>query len=161
GACAASVHADDDLRVPKADDVAVGQLPLLHRCVVHGGAVGGVEVRQQRGLAVPSDLEVATRDTGVGQPELCVLAAADDVGALAQLLCAATAVVGLKRDACVADRPVVVLGVAAGGVAALAVLVLACLGSAIPARRVVATVVGLTVVGLTVGLTLLLIAALL
>ena len=138
GACAPSVHADDDLGMPEADDVSVGQLPLLHRGVVHGGAVGGVEVRQQRGLAVPPDLEVATRDTGVGQPELCVLPAADDVGALPQLVGAATAVVELERDVGVARRPVVVLAVAAGSVATLAVLVLAGLGSAIPARRVVA-----------------------
>ena len=130
GACAASVHADDDLRMPEADHVSVGQLPLLHRGVVHSGAVGGVEVRQQCRLAVPPDLEVATRDTGVGQPELCVLPPADDVGALPQLVGAATAVVKLERDVGVARRPVVVLAIAAGRVATLAVLVLARLGSA-------------------------------
>src|ERR1700736_4622428 len=165
GACAAYVRADDDLGIPEADLVPVGQLPLLHRGVVYSGAVGGVEVRQQGRLAVPPDLEVATRDTRVGQPELCVLSPADDVGALPQLVGAATAVVELERDVGVACGPVVVLAVAAGRVAALAVLVLAGLGSAIPARRVVAAIVGLAVLGLAVlglpvGLALLLIATL-
>src|ERR1700731_2694915 len=41
-----SMDVDDDLRVPQPDHVAVGQLPFLHRRVVDGGAVGGVEVRQ-------------------------------------------------------------------------------------------------------------------
>src|SRR6185437_4996891 len=53
------VDSDDDFRVAQTDDVAVGQLPLLDRCVVHGGAVGGVQVRQQRDLSIPADLQMA------------------------------------------------------------------------------------------------------
>src|ERR1700722_11326299 len=41
---AALVNADDDLGVTQTDHVAIGQLPLLYRCVVNGGAVRGVEV---------------------------------------------------------------------------------------------------------------------
>src|SRR5258707_498096 len=93
-----SVNSDDDLGVAQADYVAVGQLPLLYRCVVNSGAVCGVQVRQQRDLAIPTDLEVAARHSGVGQPELGVLAATDDVGALAQLIGAAAAVVELQGD---------------------------------------------------------------
>src|SRR5690349_21203880 len=52
------VDPDDDLRVAQADHVAVGQLPLLDRCIVHRGAVGRVQIGQQRDLTVPADLEV-------------------------------------------------------------------------------------------------------
>ena len=63
-------------------------------------------------LAVPADLQVPTRHPGVGQPELRVLAAADHVGALAQLVGAAAAVIELQRDGRSGCR---VLGLAAGG----------------------------------------------
>src|ERR1700759_4547041 len=81
-----SMDVDDDLRVAQPDHVTVCQLPLLDRRVVDGGAVGGVEIRQQRDVAVPTNLQVAARHTGVRQPELGVLAATDDVGAVAQLV---------------------------------------------------------------------------
>src|ERR1700753_4092431 len=55
-----SMNVDDDLRVPQPDHVAVGQLPLLHGRVVDGGAVGGVQVGEQRDVAVPPNLQVAT-----------------------------------------------------------------------------------------------------
>ena len=84
--------------VPQPDDVAVGQLPLLHRRVVDGGAVGGVEVGEQCHLAVPPDLQVPTRHPGVRQPELGVLPSADDVGAVTQLVGPSTAVVELQGD---------------------------------------------------------------
>ena len=103
---------DDDLRVSQPDDIAVGQLPFLHGRVVDGGAVGGVQVGQQRDLAVPPNLQVAARHTGVGQPELRVLAAADDVGALAQLVGTPAAVVELQSDGG-AGRGVAALPVAA------------------------------------------------
>jgi hypothetical protein len=93
-----SMDMDDDLRVTQPDHIAVGQLPFLDRCIVDGGAVGGVEIGQQRNVAVPANLQVATRHTGVRQPELRVLAAADDVGAFAQLVSASTAVIELQRD---------------------------------------------------------------
>src|ERR1700754_1928647 len=105
-----SVNADDDLGVTEPDHVAVGQLPLLYWRVVHGGAVGGIEVGQQRDLAVPADLEVPAGHPRVRQPELCVLAASDHVGALTQLVSTATAIVELQGD-----------GRAAGGVAAVGV----------------------------------------
>jgi hypothetical protein len=41
---------------------------------------------------------VSARHTGVGQPELGVLAAPDDVGAVAQLVGPATAIIELKSD---------------------------------------------------------------
>ena len=75
-----------------SDDVAVSELPFLHRGVVHGGAVGGVQVGQHGDIAVPADLHVPTRDAGVGEPELGVLTAADDIGALTQLEGAVAAV---------------------------------------------------------------------
>src|ERR1700742_2097447 len=93
-----SMNVDDDLRVSQPDYIAIGQLPLLNRRVVDGGAVGGVEVGQQRDLAVPPNLQVATRHTGVRQPELGVLAAADDIRAFTQLVGAPAAVVELQRD---------------------------------------------------------------
>src|SRR6478735_8256613 len=130
-----SVDADDDLGVPESYHVAVGQLPLLHRRVVHGGAVGGVEVGQQGDLAVPPDFQVSTGDAGVGQPELSVLTASDHVGALAQLVGPAAAVVELKGD----------VG-AACGIVALPVLLAAVLLAA-------------TVAGVLIGATLVRVAA--
>src|ERR1700758_3818677 len=121
-----SMDVDDDLRVAQPDDVAVCQLPLLHRRVVDGGAVGGVEVRQQRDVTVPPDLQVSARHTGVRQPELGVLAAADDVGTFAQLVGAPTAVVELQGDRG-PRRRVAALAVAAvaAGLRGLAVVVVA------------------------------------
>src|ERR1700712_2014456 len=91
-----SVNADDDLGMAQTDGVAVGQLPLLNGSVVDRGAVGGVQVGQQRDLAVPTDLQVPPRDAGVRETELRVLAASDDVGALTKLVGAAAAVVELE-----------------------------------------------------------------
>ncbi len=93
------------------DHVAIGELPLLHRRVVDRRAVRRIEVGQQCHLAVPADFQVTTRNTGVGQAELSVLAAADDVRALTQLVGAAAAVVELQRDGG-AGRGVVALAVA-------------------------------------------------
>src|SRR5246127_776562 len=93
-----SVNANDDLRVAQADHVAVGQLELLDRCVIDGGAVGRVEVGEERELPIPADLQVTARHTGVRQPELRILPAPHDVGALAQLVSPAAAVVKLQGD---------------------------------------------------------------
>ena len=92
------MHANDDFGVADSDDITVGQLPFLYRCVVDGGAVSGVQVRQQCQLAVPSNLHVAPGHSGVRQPELRILATADHVRALAQLVGSATAIIELQRD---------------------------------------------------------------
>src|SRR6478735_3846839 len=151
-----SVDADDDLGVPESYHVAVGQLPLLHRRVVHGGAVGGVEVGQQGDLAVPPDFQVSTGDAGVGQPELSGLTASDHVGALAQLVGPAAAVVELKGDvgaACgIVALPVAAIAAGRGG-RRLAVVIssgsgVAVAGVGVSARSrrfAVAAVVGLPV----------------
>src|ERR1700689_5040148 len=130
-----SVDVDDDLRVAQPDHIAIGQLPLLNRRVVDGGAVGGIEVGQQRNLAVPPNLQVATRHTGVRQPELCILAAANDVRAFAELIGASTAVVELQRDRRARGRVAALLSVTAAvtaGVRGLAVVVVAA-GLGVPA----------------------------
>src|ERR1700761_3342469 len=114
-----SMDVHDDLRVAQPDHVTVCQLPLLHRRVVDGGAVGGVEIRQQRDVTVPPDLQVAARHTGVRQPELGVLAAADDVGAVAQLIGAPAAVVELQGDRGPGGRVTTLLPVAAAVAAGL------------------------------------------
>src|ERR1700733_8590547 len=128
-----SMDVDDDLRVPQPDHITVGQLPLLHRRVVDGGAVGGVEVGEQRHLAIPTDLQVATRHTGVRQPELRVLTTADDVGAFAQLVGAPASVVELQGDRGprkeIAALPVPAI---AAGLCGLAVVVVAS-GLGVPA----------------------------
>src|ERR1700733_12223257 len=124
-----SMDVDDDLRVPQPDHITVGQLPLLHRRVVDGGAVGGVEVGEQRHLAIPTNLQVATRHTGVRQPELRVLATADDVGAFAQLVGAPASVVELQGDRG-ARRRVAALAVAAGFCGLAVVVVMSGLGVA-------------------------------
>src|SRR5271169_2289892 len=148
---------DDDLRVAQPDHVTVCQLPLLHRRVVDGGAVSGVEIRQQRDVAVPTDLQVAARHTGVRQPELGVLAATDDVGAVAQLVGAPAAVVELQGDRGPRGR-VAALPVAAAVAAALGgltILVVTPRRLAVPAavcrsgRLAVTAVVGLLAVVLT------------
>src|SRR5215218_4703121 len=102
----ASVDADDDLGVSETYHIAVSQLPVLNRCVVHGGAVRGVEIGQQCDLAVPADLQMPAGNAGVGQPELGVLAAADHVGAFAQLIGPPAAVVELEGDRGAACREV-------------------------------------------------------
>src|ERR1700760_5081001 len=130
-----SMDVDDDLRVAQPDHVTVCQLPLLHRRVVDGGAVGGVEIRQQRDVAVPTNLQVAARHTGVRQPELGVLAATDDVGAVAQLVGASTAVIELQSDRGPGGR-VTALSIAAD-VGGLAVVVFA------PGLLGVSTAIGL------------------
>ena len=149
------MNADDDLGVAEPDHVTVGQLPLLHRRVVDRRAVGGIEVGQQRDLAVPADLQMPAGHPGVGQPELGILAATDHVGAFTQLVGTAAAVVELQRDSGAAGR-VVALAVAAvaAGLALLAVVVAAAPGLAIirlgvtgaGRRLAVAAVVGLGVV---------------
>jgi len=53
-----SVSVDDDLGMSQSDHIAVSQLPLLDWRIVNGGAVGGVEVRQQRNLTVPANLQM-------------------------------------------------------------------------------------------------------
>ena len=60
----ASVQTNDDLGMAQPDDVAVGELPFLDRCVVDRGAVGRVQVLQHRDLSVPADLQMPTRDPG-------------------------------------------------------------------------------------------------
>src|ERR1700761_8525480 len=148
-----SMNMDDDLRVAQPDHVAVCQLPLLHRRVVDGGAVGGVEVRQQRDVTVPPDLQVAARHTGVRQPELGVLAATDDVGAVAQLVGAPAAVVELQGDRGPRGR-VAALPVAAA-LRGLTILIVVPRRLAVPAavcrsgRLAVTAVVGLLAIVLT------------
>jgi hypothetical protein len=121
------VNADDDLGVAEPDHVAVGKLPLLHRCVVHRRPVGGIEIRQQRDLAVPPDLQMPARHPGVGQPELGVLAAADHIGAFTQLVGPAASVVELQGDGGTAGRVVAlaVAGAVATGLALRTVVVAA------------------------------------
>src|SRR5271166_2039918 len=151
---------DDDLRVAQPDHVAVGQLPLLHGRVVDGGAVGGVEVRQQRDVAVPADLQMAARHTGVRQPELGVLAAADDVGAFAQLVGAPTAVVELQGDRG-PGRWVAALAVVAvaAGLRGLAVVVVATRRLGVSAARGAVGRSGSVTVTAVVGLLAILLAA--
>jgi hypothetical protein len=90
------VNPDDDLRVAQTDHVAIGQLPLLYRGVVNGGAVSGVEVGEERDLSIPADLQMTARHPGVRQPELSILAATHDVGAFTQLVGPAAAIVELQ-----------------------------------------------------------------
>src|SRR5271166_6405807 len=151
---------DDDLRVAQPDHVTVGQLPLLHGRVVDGGAVGGVEVRQQRDVAVPADLQMAARHTGVRQPELGVLAAADDVGAFAQLVGAPTAVVELQGDRG-PGRWVAALAVVAvaAGLRGLAVVVVATRRLGVSAARGAVGRSGSVTVTAVVGLLAILLAA--
>src|SRR3954465_11446383 len=87
-------------------------------------------------------------DTGIGQPELGVLAAADDVGAFAQLVGAAAAVVELQGDR-MSGRRVLALGwglgvsaVAAAGGLAVVIVPAALL---VAALLVAAAVVGLAI----------------
>src|SRR5690606_33309478 len=94
-----ALGAEHQRRVADPDDVAVGELPGLHRGAVHRGAVGGTDVRQRRALAVPGDLEVTTRDTGVGKPEVGILASADHVAALLERVGPVRTVVELQ-DGC-------------------------------------------------------------
>src|ERR1700731_2951951 len=82
--------------MPGADHISVGELPILHGGTVDERAIGGTQIREHRGLAVPADLDVPARDTGVGQPEVGVLAAADDVAAFPELVSAAAAVIQLQ-----------------------------------------------------------------
>ena len=84
GLRASALGAVEQGRVTDADRVAVGQLPGLHRRPVDRGPVGRPEVGQGGLLAVPVHLEVTTRDPGVGETELGVLSAADDVRAVAR-----------------------------------------------------------------------------
>ncbi len=91
-----SEDADQDFRVACADHIAVGELPVLNRGTVHGSAVGRTEIGEHRDLAVPADVDVAARHTCVGEAELSVLPATDDVAALAELVVAAAAVLELQ-----------------------------------------------------------------
>src|SRR6185295_6151673 len=68
---------------------------------------------QQGDLTVPADLQVPARHAGVRQPELGVLAAADHIGALTQLVRPAASVVELQCDGRCAAGRVVALAVAA------------------------------------------------
>src|SRR5271163_4847942 len=157
--------------MPQPDYIAVGQLPFLHRRVVDGGAVGGVEVGEQCHLAVPPNLQVAARHTGVRQPELRVLAAANDVGALAQLVGAPAAVVELQGDRGagrrVAALPVAAVADVAAGFRGLAIVVVASgLGVAaggggvcLAGRVTVTPVIGLLTVSRPTGVALLVAAA--
>src|SRR5271155_4105381 len=94
-----AMDVEGELRMTPAGDITAGPpLPFLHGRVVDSGAVGGVEVGEQCHMAVPTNLEVTAGHTGVRQPELRVLAAADDVGPLTQLVGAPAAVVELEGD---------------------------------------------------------------
>ena len=108
-----------------ADAVAVGELPAVDLDVVDGRSVGGVEIGEHRGAAVPADLDVATRHAGVGQAELCVLAATDDVGALTQLEGAVAAVLEEQRDrgGCIATGVSVALVVPIAGLLCVTLLI--------------------------------------
>lgn len=82
--------------MPHSDDVTVRELPGLHRGAVHGRAVRRPDVGERRALAVPGDLQVTARDTGVGEPEVRVLATAHDVATLLQGVRPVRAVVQLQ-----------------------------------------------------------------
>src|SRR6478735_8963003 len=84
---------EDDGGVPDVDQVAVCELPRLHRRAVDRGAVGRSEVVQHGGLPVEVDVDVPSGDRGVGESERGVLTAADHVRATLQLVAAARAVV--------------------------------------------------------------------
>src|SRR5580693_10551418 len=72
-------------------------------------------------MAVPTDLQVAARHTGVRQPELGILAATDDVGAVAQLVGAPAAVVELQGDRGPRGRVAPAVAAALGGLTILVV----------------------------------------
>ena len=156
---------DGDVRMTDANAVAVGELPAVDLDVVDGRAVGGVEVGEHGGAAVPADLDVATRDAGVGEAELRVLAATDDVGALTQLECAVAAVFEEQRDrgGCVAAGVTVALVVSVAGLLREAQLV-SRLAVALVVVVVLLAVAGLLCVALVVAgllsVTLLLVALL-
>ena len=140
------------------DAVAVGELPGVDLQIVDGGAVGRVEVGEQRGGAVPADLDVPARDTGVGKTELRVLAASDHVGALVELEGAVAAVLqveGDRRRRVAAGRASVTLVVAALIVVARRLLAVALLAVALVVAGLLAValvVAGLLAVALVIAL---------
>src|SRR5690349_1338321 len=146
--------------VTHPDHVTVVELPGLDRVAVHGGPVRGSQVRQRGLVPVPADLEVATGDTGVRQPEGGVLAAADDVRALGQLVAAPRAVVhadaGRELLLVAAAPAALLLAVAVLVVAAVVALVVGLLVAALLAVALLAAVAlvvaGLRITGLRVGL---------
>ena len=75
------------------DHVAVRELPGLDGRAIDGGAVGGAEVVQHRGLSVEVDVDVPAGNRRVGQPERCVLPTADDVRTALQLVAATGSII--------------------------------------------------------------------
>lgn len=78
-------------------------------------------------MSVKAHLEVTARNTGVRQAELCILATADHIGALTQLIGAATAVVQLQRDGGAAAAGTTGGGAVIGAALVAALLVVAVL----------------------------------
>src|SRR5919112_2933161 len=82
----------DQHRVADADDVAVGERLTGDPPAVDEGAVGRAEVLGDRRPAVQDDVDVLAADPGVGEPDVGVGAAADDVAPGGQLVPRARAV---------------------------------------------------------------------
>lgn len=111
--------------MPDADDVAIGELPGLHGRSVDGAAVGGAEVVHHGNLAIEVDVDMPSGNGGVRQPEGRVLAAADDVRTVQQLVGAVGAVVHPQHCAQVGGRLLeLLLAVSALVVSGLVVLTL-------------------------------------
>src|SRR5215218_3948751 len=152
-----SLTTEHQAGVPDPDHVAVVELPRLDRVPVHGGAVGGSQVRQRGVVTIPVDLEVAARHAGVGQAERGVLPPTDDVGALGELVAATGAVVqadGGRQLLLVAVPSALLLAVAGLlTVAALLVRVVAAVVALVVGRLVAAALlaVALVVAGLAVA----------
>ena len=82
----------DEHRVADADDVAVDERLPADPAAVDQGAVGGAEVLDRRRAAVEDDVDVLAADAGVGQPDVGLGAAADDVAPGRELVPGARAV---------------------------------------------------------------------
>ena len=76
----------DQYRVPDPDHVAVDQRLPADPPAVDERAVGGAEVLDGGGAAVEDDVDVLAADPGVGQPDVGLGAAADDVAAGRELV---------------------------------------------------------------------------
>src|SRR3712207_3601242 len=76
----------DQHRVADPDDVAVGEGLAADPAAVDQGAVRGAEVLDGGGAALEDDVDVLAADPGVGQPDVGLGAAADDVAAGGELV---------------------------------------------------------------------------
>src|SRR5882757_9919131 len=91
-----ALAAEHQRRVADADHVAVRELPSLHRLAVHRCPVCRTEISEHGTLQVPGDFQVPARHARVRQPEIGVLAPADDVAALLELVVPVRAVIKLQ-----------------------------------------------------------------